>query len=214
MDTFLISVRPEAMVFGKVLAEACSSILQVGCWIVALIGGFAVGGQVVLWINPDSTMALLQLFTALGDLNSFLSIPGAILALVVMLAGFLLYCGLASIGGAIAGKDEDLSNTNALFSLALVISFCVVLYSGNLFDDAGGGVPLWQDLVPFTALLVVPGQLLTGVLSLPVGLLSLAILFVTTGILLYLAGRIYKMMALYKGEVPKLSQVFGMLLKR
>lgn len=214
MDTFLISVRPEAMVFGKVLAEACSSILQVGCWIVALIGGFAVGGQVVLWINPDSTMALLQLFTALGDLNSFLSIPGAILALVVMLAGFLLYCGLASIGGAIAGKDEDLSNTNALFSLALVISFCVVLYSGNLFDEAGGGVPLWQDLVPFTALLVVPGQLLTGVLSLPVGLLSLAILFVTTGILLYLAGRIYKMMALYKGEVPKLSQVFGMLLKR
>lgn len=214
MDTFLISVRPESMVFGKVLAEACSSILQVGCWIIALIGGFAIGGQVVLWINPDSTMALLQLFSALGDLNSFLSIPGAILALVVMLAGFLLYCGLAAIGGAIAGKDEDLSNTNALFTLVLIISFFVVLYSGNLFDSAGGGVPLWQDLVPFTALLVVPGQLLTGVLSLPVGLLSLTILLVTTGIFLYLAGRIYRMMALYKGEVPKLSQVFGMLLKR
>ena len=216
MDTFLISVRPEAMVFGKVLAEACSSILQIGCWIVALIGGFAIGNHVVLWINPDSTMGLLQLFSVLGGVNSFLSIPGAILALLVILAGFLLYCALASIGGAIAGKDEDLASTNVLFTLVLIASFFAVLYGGNLadFEGATAGIPMWQNLVPFTALLVVPGQLLAGTLSLSVGLLSLGIILLTDVVLMYLAGRIYRMMALYKGEVPKLSQVFEMLLKR
>lgn len=216
MDTFLIAVRPEAMIFGKVLAEACSSILQIGCWIVALIGGFAIGSHVVLWINPDSTIGLLQLFSALGGLNSFLSIPGAILALFVILAGFLLYCGLASVGGAIAGKDEDLANTNVLFTLVLIASFFAVLYGGNLadFDGSTAGIPMWQNLVPFTALLVVPGQLLAGAMSLPAGLLSLGIILLTDVVLMYLAGRIYRMMALYKGEVPKLSQVFGMLLKR
>ena len=38
----------------------------------------------------------------------------------MIVAGFLLYCALSSIGGAMAGKPEDLSVTNVLFTVILV----------------------------------------------------------------------------------------------
>ncbi len=209
MDFFLVSVEPVAMVMGKVLAIALSGLLQLVVWIAALCGGFAAGGAVCRAVAPDAQFALLQLFDSLELLHGLFSLPSVLLALGIIIGGFLIYCALSGVGGALAGKAEDLGSTNALFSMILVASFLCCLLSGG-----GSGMistAPWLNFVPFTAILVTPARLLTGAVSPTMGAVTLAIVLATAAALCVLAGKVYRMMSLYKGDPPCLGRLMTML---
>ncbi len=213
MDTFLVAVKPTAMVFGKVFAIITASVLQFLIWVAALVGGFAVGTALVKTINPDSDMALLAFFDMIGEMSGMFSIPGVIVALLIIMAAFALYCGLAAIGGSLASKPEDLSSTNSLFTLVLIVSFFAVLSTGAMTGTMPEAAT-WYDYVPFTSILVTPSRILLGYVSLSTGCLSLAIVAATVIVCLVIAGRVYRMMSLYKGNPPKPAAIIGMLKNR
>ena len=210
MDTFLVAIRPSAMIFGKVLAIVLSSILQFSIWIIALIGGFAAGTSFVRMINPQTDMLLIRFFDSIGEFSGLFSIPGAVIAILMIFGAFFLYCAIASIGGSLASKPEDLSSTNMLFTMILIISFFCTFSTGAMTGDMSAGLS-WLDLVPFTAVLVTPSRILLGMITLTEGLLSLAILLIVTLVFIWLAGKIYKMMSLYKGNLLKPAEIFAML---
>jgi ABC-type Na+ efflux pump permease subunit len=163
MDFFLVTVEPTAMVLGKVLAMATAALLQLGAWLVSLTAGFAVGAMLCRSLAPDAQFGILTFFDSLTWLEGMFSLSAVLLSVGIMVGGFLLYCALAGVGGAMAGKAEDLSNTNVLFSLTLVASFLICLLSGG-----GDGIiseAAWLGFVPFTAILVAPARLLLGQMS-------------------------------------------------
>lgn len=210
MDTFLLAVRPAGMLTGKVLAIALCGMMQVILWLAGLIGGFAAGAAVAEAIRPKAPLGVVTLLRSMGQMTDGLfSVTGIVLAALLLASGFLLYCALAALGGALAGKPEDLSSTNMLFTLALVASLYLTLFGGNgVISDAQ-----WLNWVPFTAVLITPGRALLGDVSLAVGLGSLAIVVITALLLLELAGRLYTAMAFYKGNPPSIGQI-GKLLRR
>ena len=130
-----------------------------------------------------------------------------VLAALILLAGFLLYCALAAVGGSLAGKPEELQSANMLFTLILVVSFFCALYSG-LNGAEGFG---WLDAVPFTAILVTPSRLLLCSVPPVMGAVSLLLTLALGALAVLLAGKVYTLMAMYKGEVPKPGQVIRML---
>ncbi len=209
MDTFLVSVSPKAMMLGKVLAVSLSAVLQLGLWVVALIGGLIAGRTLLLAVNPASTSGYLGFIDAIRSLSGLFDPAGVVIGVAIMLAGFLLYCSLAAIGGALASKPEELSSTNLLFTMALVISFFVCLFGGGLMN--GEGINLsWVDWVPFTAILATPSRLMLGQLQPLAGLGSLAIVLVTAVLFCALAGKLYQMMSFYRGTLPKPGQLIKM----
>lgn len=210
MDTFLIAVKPGAMVMGKVLAIALTGITQLSVWIVCLIGGFAGGTALAKAINPQTNMAIIMLFETFGSFTGMFTIQGVILAVFIILAGFLLYCSIASIGGSLASKPEDLSTTNMLFTLALVISFLCTMYAGGMSGGMTSSAE-WLNWFPLTAILVTPSRILVGQVSLLTGFCSMLLVLICSVLIVMLAGRIYKMMSLYKGNPPSIKKVFGML---
>lgn len=212
MDTFLVSVKPGALMFGKVLAIVLSSILQFALWIAALVISFAAGAVIVRAINPDTQMTLLQFFDGLSAFSGMFSLPGVVLALLMVFAGFLLYCSIAAIGGSIAGKPEDLSSTNVLFVMILIISFFCALYAGGIEGiGAASGDSTWLNWVPFTSIMVTPSRILLGEVSLLEGVLSLVIVLLSSGVILAFAGKVYRMMSLFKGNPPSIGKMFRML---
>ena len=207
MDLFLVSVEPGAMVLGKVLATALAGLLQLAVWAAGLAGGFAIGGAVVR--QTGVTLPLLEVLKGVGRLTGLFSVPAMLEAAGLLLAGFLLYCSLSAIGGSMAGKAEDLSSTNVLFSLVLVASFFCCMFAGGM--DGMTSSARWLDYVPFTAILVTPSRVLLGQTSLLGGLVSLALVVVCAGVLTALAGRVYRLMSLYKGNPPTPRRVLRML---
>lgn len=210
MDLFLVSVEPGAMVLGKVLATALAGLLQLAVWAAGLAGGFAIGGAVVR--QTGVMLPLLEVLKGVGRLTGLFSVPAMLEAAGLLLTGFLLYCSLSAIGGSMAGKAEDLSSTNVLFSLVLVASFFCCMFAGGM--DGMTSSARWLDYVPFTAILVTPSRVLLGQTSLLGGLVSLALVVVCAGVLTALAGRVYRLMSLYKGNPPTPRRVLRMLRER
>lgn len=211
MDTFLVNVRPTAMIFGKVLAVTAASILQFVSVLASLLLGFAAGTVLVRRIHPDSDMLILLFLDSLEQFESMFTVSGVVLAVLLMISGFLLYCSLSAIGGAAAGKPEDLSSTNVLFTMILVISFLVTLYAGGIGGKGTGTFAVWLDYVPFTSILVTPSRMILGEVSLLSGAVSLAAVLLAAGICLLLAGKVYRMMALYKGNPPTPAKLMKMM---
>ncbi len=210
MDTFLLCTDPPVMVTGKVLAVVLASILQFLIFLASFFLGIAAGLGIVSGIHPDSTLAVLSGY--IPQLFHPDSIPAAILAVLLIFAGFVLYCSLSSIGGALAGKQEDLSSANMLFTIALVISFFVTLYGGGVpaMGMADGYSPV-LNWVPFTAVLVLPSRLVLGEESLLQGAASLGVTLGVSLLIMVLAGKIYEKTALYQGDVPGPAKIWGML---
>jgi len=97
-----------------------------------------------------------------------------------------------------AGKPEDLSSTNAAFTLILVASFFACLLAGE---------SPWLDWIPFTAIMITPARILLGSVSLVKGLGCLAVVLSASLFFTLLAGRMYQLMALYKGQLPGPKQM-------
>ena len=169
------------------------------------------GTQLVKTINPQSDMAILQLFDAFGEISGMFTVSGVILALLMLAAGLLLYCSLAAIGGAVAEKPEDLSSTNMLFVMVLLISFFATMYAGGTNSDVPWDAVTWQAWMPFTAILVTPTKILLGGMTIPQALGSLGIVVLTAVLVTLLAGKLYKMMSLYKGNPPGPAKLMEML---
>ena len=211
MDTFLVAVKPTAMVFGKVLAVTAASMLQFVIVAASLIGGFAAGSALVRMINPDSDMLLLLFFDSLSEFQGVQTVPGILLAVVMMVSGFFLYCSLSAIGGSAAGKPEDLSSTNVVFTTVLIVSFLAALYAGGIGSMDSGAFAKWLDFVPFTSILVTPSRIMLGEVSLGMGFVSLLLVLIVSVLCLLLAGKVYRMMALYKGNPPTPAKLMKML---
>lgn len=211
MDTFLVAVKPTAMVFGKVIAVTAASMLQFVIVAASLIGGFAAGSALVRMINPDSDMLLLLFFDSLSEFQGVLTVPGILLAVVMMVSGFFLYCSLSAIGGSAAGKPEDLSSTNVVFTTVLIVSFLAALYAGGIGSMDSGAFAKWLDFVPFTSILVTPSRIMLGEVSLGMGFVSLLLVLIVSVLCLLLAGKVYRMMALYKGNPPTPAKLMKML---
>ena len=170
---------------------------------------FAAGVWIVRWINPDTTMAVVLLFDTFGAMSGMFTLSGLLAAILIVAAGLLLYCSLAAVGGAMAGKQEDLSSANILFVMALVISFLVTLSGGVMGGEISSSN--WMLYMPFTAVLAVPGQILLGGMQLWQAGISLLLILACTVLVTWGAGKLYGMLILYKGNKLNVGQIVKML---
>lgn len=210
MESMLVAVKPAAVIMGKLMAITLTGILQLFSWIIALAASFAVGTAVVKEMNPDSDMMVIKILDMIGNVTEGMFSPlNCALALIMIMAGMLIYCALAGIGGAMAGKAEDLSSANAIFSLVLVASFLITLYSGGIMDGEFSTSVL--DWIPFTSVLITPSKVLLGTVPLWAGAASLAVTLAATVLVILAAGSVYKTLVLYKGEPLKPAKLIKML---
>ncbi|MGI6166774.1 MAG: ABC transporter permease [Eubacteriales bacterium] len=207
MDFFLVAVKPAAMILGKVLATAAAGFIQFAVWMLSGFLGFRVGAGVVRSFFPDSeTMALIE---NLSGLKGIFTPAGLLIALVMIVVGFLLYCSLAAIGGAMASKPEDLASTNLIFTLSVIASFLLAMYAGG----TGGMVSTagWLIYFPFTAILVTPGRAMAGIITIPEGIISIGFVAILAFVCVIIAGRIYEMMSFYRGSPPTPAKMLKIL---
>ena len=212
MDTMLVSLQPEGMILGKTLAGWLAGVLQMLAWAVGCALGCVLGRFLVLQIDPGSTMGILSFFDMLGEASGLFTLPGVLLAAAIILAGFLMYCAIGSIGGALASKPEDLGSCNSLFTLLLLASFFLTMYGGN----SGGSRSLvanvaWMNYVPFTAVMSTPARALLGQVSVYTALIALVLTLAVALLAVILAGRLYRLLVFRRGDPPKLKDVPALL---
>lgn len=203
MDTMLISVRTESLIFGKLLAAIITAMIQAFSWIAALALGFSAGSLISKAFFPEGKNYLTAFIDGMKELNVFR--PGnVVIGIIFLFLSFVLYFSLAAIAGAMSSTKEEVSSKATLFIFPLLISFFILIFAGGMNAET---TKTWMLIIPFTGGMILPANVMLGYVSWPVILAALAAFIVLIVALIYMAGRIYKMMSLYKGNAISISEV-------
>lgn len=187
IEILVTSVSPNSLIFGKVLAGALASILQV---LIILGGSFAAysavrgswGGMLdVIFDIPGSTLAA---FAAFG------------------LLGYLLYAFIYGALGALVSKTEDISKSSSLITIIYVASFFIAIFG---MMDSDSMMMKVASFIPFTSSNAMFIRVTMGSVAWWEVGISLVILAASTAIVGVFAAKLFRFGTLMYGNPIKLS---------
>ena len=205
MDTMLVSIQPQALITGKLLGVLGAAFLQIIAWVVSLIVGVIAGVKVIDVMHPEANFSALTFIKSFNELNLFRPL-NVIIGVLALLFGILFYSSFSAIAGSISSTKEEAQSNQGIFVMILVVSFYLVLFFGLKQDIA-----TWLYILPLTSAMVLPAGICRGTVSIGIATVGLLILIVTSAILLILAGKLYVMMSLYKGNKVNIGKALKML---
>ena len=209
-ETLLTSIKPYAMITGKVLAVASAAILQFFFWIACAVAGLVAGNAVAKSMYPGYTNKIFDMLAFLRETFSetAFSPVAVILAILILVLGFLFYCVLAGMAGSMVSKPEDTAQVQAIFQFPIIISFFACYFGVLLEKD---GLIMATRFIPFTIPFGVPVDLLTGAVGITQGVISLVILAAFTILCILLSGRMYEGLILYNGQKLTPKKVWNII---
>lgn len=201
IEMLLITVKPTELISGKILAMATYAIIQMGMWILGLVSGIGIGHLIAKMINPDYTNIIFEIIKIMQESNdgTAFSLLAVVLSILTLFLGFLFMCVFAGLVSSPVSKAEELSSGFAIYQIVIVISFFVAY-----FLPMGGKIDPIIDkvihIIPFTAVFMLPGDILVGKISPASGLLYVGILIVCTVLMALYTSKVYKAQIFYNGS--------------
>lgn len=189
MEMLLTSIQPYAIILGKILAIFSVALIQIFVWIGSGFLGYFIGDKVASsmfsgYENP--VYMIIDIFKY--DSASAFTLPAIIMGLLVLIFGFFMYCVMAGLFSAGATKAEDLSNHYAIFQVIVVIGFLGAYMLPIVSDNLVHAI----RFIPVTAPFLLPADVILGSSSIASSLISLGIMLVTSIVMVFFAGKIYK----------------------
>lgn len=225
VEIIVSSVKPFQLMMGKIVGIALVGFLQVAIWAVMLVAILSAAGLVIAAFHAPADMAAASAAAtsaAAADAGSlvamipegegrdfFMALTGLPLAeLGVMfvlnfVGGYFLYASFFAAAGASVSEPED----SAQFVLPIILVLLFGFYAAiGSVDNPDGPLAFWASMFPLTSPVVMMVRVPFGV-PLWQEALSLALLFATALLFIWLGGRIYRMGILMYGKKPSFRQI-------
>lgn len=216
IEYIMTSIRPMALITGKVLASLCILFTMIAGVLASFIASIFINGMI--FRNADGSMVLPGFVKTLIEQNAFegLSVINIVSSVFVFFLGFLMYGFLAGIAGATVSKVEEMAEGLKLFTFAMIIgAYVVIAYMTSASAGAGwGGFTNFVYLFPLCSPFIVPASLLLGKMSVGIGLLSVAILLVTIVLLMIFVSGVFEYLIYYNGSPLKLKELIRIFRKK
>ncbi len=191
IEILISSMRPTQLLGGKILALGLLGLLQIIVWIgaVLLIGRFFGGEGVVQ-------------FAALVGFQ--LEAGKVILLLLYFIFGYLFFAGAYGMVSAISTSMQEGPQFAVIFTLPAALPLYFV---GVFTATPDAGLPVALSIIPFTSPLAMVMRIsLTTVPAWQI-IVSLALLALTDVLLIWMAGRLFRVQTLLAGQAPKLRDL-------
>ncbi len=193
VEIVIASVRPLALLAGKVAAMGLGALLQIG----------TLGGTLLYLGARAGTVS-----AALGDVH--IGTARIVLALVYFVLGFLLFGSLMAAIGALSGSVREAQNFVVVVTLPAAIPF---FFLQMFAEEPSGALARVLSMFPLTAPLAMVMRLVVSdvpawELGLSLGLLALGIAGAV-----WLAGRLFRVNVLLAGALPSWRTLPRLLLR-
>lgn len=189
IEVLVTSTTPTSLLFGKVIAGAIASVMQVGIVLVCILGSYQ--------INREAWG---------GSLDMVFNIPAEVLVTFGFfgLGGFLFYAFLHGAMGALVSKTEDISK--AISGLMMVI-MVVYMLSLTQLSNVDGIIIKVLSFLPFSSYSAMFARIAMGSVSMVEVIISGVILIASIIGAGWLGALIYRMGTLRYGNPIKLSNL-------
>ncbi len=192
IEILITSVRPTALLTGKILAYGTLGLVQMIVW--------ATYAFIFARLSSASSA-----FSAMQFLLS-VNIPLQLLPimLVYFILGYLLMAAIYGGIGAISNSSREGPQYAAVFTILLFLPY----YAFTVFAEAPNStIPVVMSMFPMTAPLAMLMRLVIAPVSPLEIMLSLGILALSVLGMLWLAGRLFRMQSLLAGKTPRLRDL-------
>lgn len=207
VESLLVSVKPMALLVGKILAVTCFVFFGIGL----IAAGLFISYQIVGKSGDDRALeAVRGLGRLFGvDFSAFnMSLVNVLLLIVCVLIAYSIIASFSGIVGSCCSKTEDIQHASLAVVLFLMVGYMTASFA-PMFESDTANIVL--SVFPLTSMYMALPNYICGKIGLPVLLIGTALQLVTAYFLAKLAGAVYSMMLLYRGEFPKPKQLFAML---
>lgn len=214
VEVIVSSCKPLELMLGKIIGVALVGFTQFAIWGILLgVGGTIAASIFGLNMSPEmmSPMGSSEAIEAMGPSGAALDSDmkeifqmifsidyPLILSCFVLyfIGGYLLYASLFAAFGSAVDQQQDTSQ----FMGPIMFFMIFALYAGMFsMENPDGPLAWWCSMIPFTSPITMMVRLPYDVPAWEV-ILSLAILFVTAFVVLWLAARIYRTGILMYGK--------------
>ena len=220
IDVIISSVKPRALMLGKIFGTTLAGITQFAIWVV-ILGVFSIIASGVLGLELSSGVSMAQDAAQLGDAASqemavavakeIWQLP--LTNLVVMfflyfIGGYLLYASFYAAIGAAVDSETDTQQ----FLLPILMPLIIAVYVGvfTVIEDPHGTVSQVFSFIPLTAPVVMLMRIPFGV-PLWQQIFSVLLLFITFMGTVWFAAKIYRVGILMYGKKPSYKELIKWL---
>lgn len=205
VESLLVSVAPTALLIGKILAATTFIFGGLGLCGVGIAVSYQIAKQMVdVTIMQEALQKLLSF-----DISKLhLDIRALVLFAVCLLLAYSIAAGLSGIVGSCCSKTEDIQQASLVVMLFLMTGYLAGALAPMFESDA---LNIFCSLFPFTSIFTAFPNYVCGKIGLPVFAAGLALQAATAFLFARIAGAVYRMMLLYRGNYPKPKQVIQML---
>lgn len=210
IEYIMTSIRPMALITGKVIASIAVVFTMVGAILLAFVGSVLLNG--ILFRAEDGSMMIPEVIKLIldGSLMEGANLLTVIVAIVLFALGYVFYGFIAGIAGATVSKVEEMAEGIKLFTFAMVAGayVCIAyIMSANMGAGDWGVATNVIYLLPLTSIFILPAYLLIGKASLFIGILAIVIMIICIIFLMIFVSGIYEYLIYYNGSPLKFKDL-------
>jgi len=198
VEMVVSSTRPRALMLGKILGVGTVGLLQLGTWgVVALL----------LIRFRDQVLGLFGVSAGHIEIPE-ITIAEVSVILSFFLLGYFFYAAIYAAIGAMVNSDQEGQQAQTPVVILLVIPvLCVQLVA----NDPRGFASALLTTIPLSSPVLMPMRYILGGVDVGGLLVSLAVLVVSTALVVMLSARIYRVGILMYGKRPTLAELYRWL---
>ena len=205
IEYLLTSIRPLAIIVGKVFAMLVAVMVQM----IALILAAFVSTKIGTLISGESSNAITQFMTP--EMLESLNFGNIVLGLLVAGAGMVLYATLAGLCGATASRMEEAGESLTLLTMVSLIGFYIGFGAASTLMAAGDNAFVTFALIfPVSSAFLLPAALLVGKADLWIALIAIAVLLLSIVLMFKFVAKVYEGLILHNGARLKFKDVMAM----
>lgn len=214
VELLISSVKPFQLMMGKIIGVMLVGIAQMALWgvmlsiimTVASVGfGISQAQSIVAGQPmPSPTMKMSQDTQEL--LTAIVNLPYAeigLMFIIMFVGGYLLYSSFFAATGASINEQEDANQFVVPITMITLFGLYAAMYS---IENTDGPLAFWASLFPLTSPIVMMIRIPFGV-PLWQELLSIALLYASAFLMIWIGGKIYRVGILMYGKKPSIKEI-------
>lgn len=205
VEYLLTSIRPLALIVGKVLAMLTAVLAQM---IVLILAAF-VSSKIGAVISGTGTNMITEYMTP--EMLSSLNFGNIVLGLIVAGFGMILYATLAGLCGATASRMEEAGDSQMLLTFTSLIGFYIGMGASTSLMTAGDNPFVTFALIfPISSAFLLPAALLIGKANTLTAIIAIVVLLLSIIVMFRFVAKVYEALILHNGSRIKMKEVFAM----
>ena len=151
---------------------------------------------------PDMDIEAIAALSSIMDTGYISQI--VLLLLLFMMGGFLLYAAMYAAIGASVDQVQDAQQLTTPVMIPIIFAFIILTM---VMNDPNSPLVVWCSMIPFTAPIVMMGRIPSGIPTWEV-VTSLVLLYATFIVMVWLAGKIYRVGIFMHGKKPTFKELY------